>query len=56
VRAALAALALTVLRPLPRLNAVAISLATATLVVAVVRMGVAFVANARMLAAAAARR
>jgi diguanylate cyclase (GGDEF)-like protein len=50
VLAALAALSLTFYDHFHRINSVAISLATATLVVAVVRMGLAFVVNARMLA------
>jgi diguanylate cyclase (GGDEF)-like protein len=50
VLSALAALSLTFYDHFHRINAVAISLATATLVVAVVRMGLAFVVNARMLA------
>jgi diguanylate cyclase (GGDEF)-like protein len=50
VVASLAALSLTFYDHFHRINSVAIGLATATLVVAVVRMGLAFVANARMLA------
>jgi two-component system, cell cycle response regulator len=48
--ASLAALGLLFSDHFARLNVVALSLATATLVVALVRMGLAFVANARMLA------
>jgi diguanylate cyclase (GGDEF)-like protein len=50
VAAALTALLLLFADHFERLNAVALSLATATLAVAVVRMGLAFLANARMLA------
>ena len=50
ILASLAALGMLFSDHFARLNVVAISLATATLVVAVVRMGLAFVANARMLA------
>ena len=50
VLSSLVALTITFYDHFHRLNSVAVSLATATLVVAVVRMGLAFVANARMLA------
>jgi two-component system cell cycle response regulator len=50
VLSSLAALSMTFYDHFGHLNVVAISLASATLVVAVVRMGLAFVVNARMLA------
>jgi diguanylate cyclase (GGDEF)-like protein len=50
VLASLAALALLFADHFSRLHVVALSLATGTLVLAVMRMGLAFVANARMLA------
>jgi two-component system, cell cycle response regulator len=49
IAASLAALGLTFYDHFVRINTVSIGLATATLIVAVVRMGLAFVANARML-------